>query len=1574
MNTIQTKLDEARKELLDLSLRNPLINYRLLKARGVEVVDESPPHVYRTLVVERKTMTFLPMPETAEEDSLLFEDDEVKSKPAHHADTRLQTDYPSSELQGRLLKTHDSANIVITDQGVNTLYLTLGMLEWYESESSDKLRRAPLVLIPVEIDRTSVQSRFRVCYTGEDIGTNLSLQAKLKSEFGVQLPDLPNADAPEQLNLQNYCEEVNSEIRHISRWAVDASAIALGFFSFTKFLMYHDLDGATWPDDALSQHPLLQSLLISGFNEPEPEIPDSANIDEHLDPAETHHVVDTDSSQALAIHDVSQGRNLVIQGPPGTGKSQTITNLIAEAIANGKRVLFVAEKMAALEVVKRNLDKVGLGDACLELHSHKMNKKEVVDELKRTLELGQPQMTAFEQELERLLSNRDRLNSYCRAVNTPIGETGITPYEAYGELLAVDRRLSGVEAPTLDLIQFQHPAAEFAEGLDRTKELQILLKRMGVPIHHPFWGSQRDNFPRNDEVLMKRLAVQARETVIALQDSSNKLAQHLQLRNPDTCEAAESVMRAAHRALDAPNLEGVLVKSPDWVAQSDDLEAGLKAGARLSQLHQEYDNFLIPEAWEQSVLEIREVLMANGDKWRRFLSVKFWRARSHLKDFCRQGLPSKHSARLRIVNAILESQREQPRLETIQGIGKQLYGSRWEGKSSNWLELREIAQYLLALHQSVEREELPGAFIDYLASNPDSATLQSLVSTVEEHQNILPHHVQAVVEKIQLDETLRFEVNNGFKALAFTEQSQILERWAHESEKVHDIVAYNHLVGVLKDSGYGEIVRVANDWPEASQFLSDLLKQAWHGAQVDTAMRERPILAGFASDVHQSIVESFKKRDRLSLEYNKAKVAYEHWRHLPKHDSSSGQLGVLKREFFRKRKRGHLPIRKLMNKAGNAVQAIKPVFMMSPLSVAKFLPPESVHFDWVLFDEASQVKPVDAFGAIIRGKQTVIVGDNRQLPPTDFFDKQVEDDQENSEENPAKDMGSVLDSFCAKNAPERMLRWHYRSQHESLIAVSNIEFYDSKLQLFPSPDALKGEFGLVYHHLRDTDYDRGGSRSNPKEARHVAERVMEHARVRPNLTLGVATFNAPQMEAVQNELELLRREDPSCEETFFNAHPHEPFFVKNLENVQGDERDIVFISIGYGRDANGHLTMNFGPLNQDGGERRLNVLITRARRRCEVFTNLKGDDIDLKRTDARGVEVLKRYLKYAETGDLEIPKRSGREAGSLFEEEVAEALRSLGYQVEHQIGSSGYFIDLGVKDSQSPGRYLLGIECDGATYHSAQSARDRDRLRQQVLEGLGWRIHRIWSTDWFRTRDNELKKAVEAIEAAKVHIPSLPEPSSEDDSANSNNGDEETVENSDDKTPRPDPEPPRHSLTEKYILAELFLTTDGLDLHKVASLKMGGWIRRIVEIESPVHFDEVVRRIATAAKVSRVGSRIQNAVKTAAGQAAGFGNIEIREDFFYWKEQREIIVRDRSELPKASRKLELIAPEEIEMAIRQVVSQAFGIEREELAREVCKLFGFKSVSTEMRRRVELIIELMIEREELTGKGDSLVLA
>jgi len=640
--------------------------------------------------------------------------------------------------------------------------------------------------------------------------------------------------------------------------------------------------------------------------------------------------------------------------------------------------------------------------------------------------------------------------------------------------------------------------------------------------------------------------------------------------------------------------------------------------------------------------------------------------------------------------------------------------------------------------------------------------------------------------------------------------------------------------------------------------------------------------------------------------------------------------------------------------------------MMSPLSIATFLPPGRVEFDLVIFDEASQVKPVDAFGAILRGKQLVVVGDTRQLPPTTFFDSAIDADDDESE-LVTSDLESILGLCYLQGMPSRMLRWHYRSRHESLITVSNHEFYEDKLVIFPSPDLGKAEVGLVFHHLPDTVYGRAKSRANLKEASRVAEAVMQHARTKPDQSLGVAAFSSSQMRAILDQLEILRRQDLSCE-GFFRSHPNEPFFVKNLENVQGDERDAIFISVGYGRTAEGLISMNFGPLNRQGGERRLNVLITRARRRCEVFTNLTADDIDLRRSNAWGVRALKRYLEYAQTGNLHLPVTTQAEPESPFEEAVAAELRRLGYQVECQVGSAGFSIDLAIIDEDRPGRYVLGIECDGASYHSAQSARDRDRLRQGVLENLGWTIHRVWSTDWFQNQRRELARLVNSIEVAKAHMGtrSASRVAAQAAIAQSTARPIERIK-------APNQRKAAFSV-QPYRMAKLRVAPLHCELHEVPRDRMTRWIRLVVDVESPMHKEELARRIAGATGVKRIGHRIQCAFDIAVAYAVKKRMIAKRGPFLWTRGEKELTLRRRGSLPPVARKIEYIAPEELALAVTEAVTASFGMRRENIPPEVCRVLGFRRISEGMRKYVDALVNKMVKQGHLVSQGEYLVVA
>jgi len=1612
MSSIADQLDQARKnELLDLTLRNPLISHRTLKSRGVEVIDERPVHVHRILVEEGRKMSFLEVSEEekeklGEEDhELIFgqpdEDEEEEtdeggassSGPAdRHIDTKLQTPCTSQELQKRLLNTFYHARSSIQEEGINTLFLALGMLRWYRSPSADKERKAPILLVPVELNRTDVQGRFRLEYLGEEIGGNLSLKAYLDAEFGLEWPLPPNPEE-EDLDLQAYAHKVQSVIQDKERWHIDRNAIELGFFSFSRFLMYEDLDVENWPEgEGPDQHRVLRKLLGEGFKAPETPVAEITEdgLDQHLEPEDTYHVVDADSSQTEAILAVKRGQDLVLQGPPGTGKSQTITNIIAEAIGEGKTVLFASEKMAALEVVKRNLDSVGLGDACLELHSHKTRKKAVLDELERTLNLGRPQVEDFSQEAAVMTDARDTLNTYAEAVNRPIGESGIRPYDAYGELVQLREALSGMEAPDMDVADMRTwSGTDFEEKRFLVEQVESHLSGMGVPVEHPFWGSEKTRFLPRERESIEGAAHEAHEAVGFLRELTSDLAETLGLLAPDSPEDTDRLLDAAEWAAKAPDLSGMNPQADAFHLHAGTLQELVEAGARRSVLREKHEDTLIPEAWEQDVLSIRQGLAKHGEKWYRWIFSEWRKAKGDLEGLCQGPLPDSTDERVALADAILETQRIEDELDENAELAQEAFGDAWRGPSSDWEALQAAVEYLTGLHQEIQAGTLPEALLDRVAeglSPEERSEIEALVGEVKERQDQLNERAEAYAEKIDLDPSVRFD-EGGLLEQAYNMQAAVYKEGREEAPRIQEMVTYNQLAADLDEEGLGPVRRAAERWEKAPELLTEAFERAYYNQLLERAMDERPALERFSGDQHEQVAERFRSLDEASLEHNRHELALKHYERMPR-KSGAGQMGVLLHEMGKKSR--HMPIRTLMERAGNAIQAIKPVFMMSPMSVPKYLPPESIEFDIVVFDEASQVRPVDAFGSILRGEQAVVVGDNKQLPPTSFFDAAIDTGGDDFQQQ-AADQESILDLFRSRGAPEQMLRFHYRSRHESLIAVSNKEFYDNNLNVFPSPDAEREETGLFFNHLPDTTYDRGGSRTNKGEAKEVAQRVMEHARTNPDMSLGVATFSTAQQDAIRDRLEYERRQDPSCE-GFFSGHPDEPFFVKNLESVQGDQRDVIFISVGYGRDDDGKVSMNFGPLNQQGGERRLNVLTTRAKYRCEVFTNLKAEDIDLHRTNARGVEVLKEYLKFAETGELDLATPSGRGPDSPFEKAVAERLEAEGYRVEHQVGVAGFYIDLAVVDPERPGHYILGIECDGATYHSAKMARVRDRTRQAVLKNLGWSIHRIWSTDWFRNPGEQLGRAVTAIERARVKAEADSEedqqlkglsgekngsqtengrPSAETEVSSGSSGEDggqDVPQEQETEIERTEKE--EHQLQEQtYEPASLQIFQD--PLHEASPHKAAQWIKQVVSEESPVHQEVAMRRVLGAADVSRMGSRIREALEEGVRRANSLGEITREGKILRDPDQEEIPVRDRSELEGPARDIEHVPASEIAQAAREIATISFGIEKEELVQEVGRRLGFKRIGTNIKNRISSVIDMMIEQERLAVEEDHL---
>lgn len=1554
VTSIAERLNASRRDLLDLGLRNTLLNYRVPRSRGAQVVTVSAEDALRWLVEEERSLEFLPVDVRNGGHPIAPTESEQAPRPA------FPTSHDEKNLQARLLATYYAARTHIEERGVNILFVAVGMLYWFEDETSEKELRAPLLLIPVELQRTSAREKFKVKYNGEDIEENLSLATKLKSDFRMQYPQLPE---PDGLDVNDYFRKIARSVADQRRWRIEPSEIALGFFSFAKFLMYRDLEPSTWCTKENSDgSPILAALVRDGFRNEPVGVPDDAYLDQAMAPDALTQVVDVDSSQTLAMLDVRSRRNLVIQGPPGTGKSQTITNLVADGLAQGKRVLFVAEKLAALEVVKRRLDSVGLGDACLELHSHAANKKTVLADLQRTLQLGKPRTDTLRWKLGQYKHARDQLNAYCLAVNTPIADSGFTPRELMGELIGISKRQrnAAMPRPYFETSGNTEEVLRRILGWNRSKveELSVLvgnlqahLQKMGRPRAHPFRGTRlQAMLPSDREVIMGALS-RALEACRRLERDIGEVAGFMGILARRNRAEANMLARAARRALSAPHLRGVELKTGDWQAKRDQLEELIAAGARYTDIRQQFNDILIPEAWEQDLLRSRQILTTIGRRWWRWLSSDYRKARNFIAGFCAGEQEKSVEFQLRIVDAVMEAARQRQIVNGLEPLGARLYGGQWQGLRSDWPVLKRLMDWIIALYREVGEGQLPTGTIDFLAGNPRPDGLEGKIGELEAAMSVYDKSLLAVFENLVLDENARNAISEVELPMQIAEVSTMLDR----IDELPDAITYRNLKTLLEKEGLDWVVAAAWDWQDAGKLLVLFFLRTCYEVFLRQAFAERESLRTFDGSSHESVRGRFCELDVAGMRVTRLALAAKHYSGLPA-ANGYGQVGVLLREF-EKRSR-HLPIRRLMQQAGNAIQAIKPVFMMSPMSIAAFVPPASVKFDLVVFDEASQVKPVDAFGAVLRGEQVVVVGDSKQLPPTSFFDALVEeDDPADDEEIVTSEMESLLGLMLGQGAPQRMLRWHYRSRHQSLITLSNAQFYDNRLVVVPSPEPVRRGLGLVFHHLPKTVYDRGNSRTNRQEAEIVAKAVMLHAKTSPHLTLGVAAFSLQQAQAVLDQLEQMRRDEPSTE-SFFSAHPFEPFFVKNLESVQGDERDVIFISVGYGRDANGYISMNFGALNAQGGERRLNVLITRARQCCEVFANLTHDDIDLTRTSARGVAALKAFLKYAQTGITDVPDPGGEEEDSPFEREVADALRASGHEVATQVGSGGFRIDLAIRDPERRGRYLLGIECDGATYHRSRSSRDRDRLRQHVLENLGWQIHRIWSTDWFNHPDRELRRVLAAVDQAQLRkaVPTVR--NSSDSLLELGAGSSVGIER---LRPLQDAE---GLCATPYEVCTLRVPTGGLELHEVSAERFAPWIEQVVAAEGPVHIEEVARRITDAVGVRRIGSRIKTAIRAGLNEAVQAKRIECHGEFLWLYGMRRVTVRDRAELPNASRKLELVAPEEIAEAVLMVVKATFGIDLVGIPQATCRLLGFARTSEDMAALVESIVKKLANAGKL----------
>lgn len=700
----------------------------------------------------------------------------------------------------------------------------------------------------------------------------------------------------------------------------------------------------------------------------------------------------------------------------------------------------------------------------------------------------------------------------------------------------------------------------------------------------------------------------------------------------------------------------------------------------------------------------------------------------------------------------VDVKRQKEQLDGELEILKNVFGERFTGYTTNWEQIFDALAWTDEWHKLFVDADMPPQILDFVSAEGkrDKNELKGKLADVQREYDI----TRTFENDFHMYFTISVVFNTDFPSITLSDLVEFTEVRIGAIDLLEDWIRYQRLEKHAGAMGMSQFMQEIKKENIGKHSFKDLFQKRYFKLWLDQVYKQEPLLYEFDADVMDADVTTFRKLDQTSNQLNvhRIKERLESTRNQAIHALAyRRELQIMQAEIGKKKR--HYSIRKLLNLTASLFMEIKPCLLMSPLSVSQFLDASVIQFDVVIFDEASQIFSEDAIGAIVRGKQVIIVGDNKQLPPTNFFhSSMIEEDFDEDEQEEDVTYESILDE-CAHVLPPINLRWHYRSKHESLITFSNQAFYHNNLITFPSSD-YGPYLGTELLYVEDGIYDRGGSKTNKKEAEKIAQLVMEHFRDHPGQSLGVIAFSEAQASAIEAELAILKNSNLQYER-FFQEGEHEEFFVKSLENVQGDERDVIFLSVGYAKAADQSLHYNFGPLSKARGERRLNVAVTRAKYHMKLISSLQPSDLsDTKINGNTGLRLLKDYMQTAMDGKLPISmtKLSEREFDSPFEEDVFLVLTDLGYKVETQVGCSGYRIDLAVVDPLNDNKFILGIECDGKAYHSSKVARDRDRLRQQVLEGLGWKIYRIWSQEWFKKRGFEIIRLKNHLESLRYLV------------------------------------------------------------------------------------------------------------------------------------------------------------------------------------------------------------------------------
>lgn len=1652
-DNIERKIEIWQNKLLDLGKRNKLLNYRETKRSTLRIITPGIYEFWNSFVKNEKPLEFPFYDDIEDEEDITLL-------------TSVETNQSIKDMQKTLRNLRDKAKTATEEQGINALYLSFGFLEWSESKDSEQFFRAPLILVPVTLTVESISSPYVLSLHEDEILINPTLQYKLENDFGISLPEFD-----EDGDLREYFSSFNALVSY-NRWKV-VEETGLSLLSFLKINMYNDLAKHR---DSIIRNPIVRTISgDASASTPIPEEIKDYDFDTKTKPMDIFQVVDADSSQQDAILCAKKGLSFVLQGPPGTGKSQTITNIISECLADGKKVLFVSEKMAALDVVYRRLSAAGLNDFCLVLHSYKANKKAVLEQLETVLNLAKNKAQLSDDaylKLDTLVRDREKLNQYAAQLFEKVEPLGKSIYEVngilanlneYADVIFPIKNISKVDWQQYSryiyvLNEFINSIGKMSEDYtanpwhganvqsvsnelrhdigatlpklsDKVKKYQIEIQKIQQELSLNFpssytliesmidilniakgssiipvqWILGGEIAPLFDEVgececlknsfLAAKNELETRYAVLGGVDKNISLSEidclssHKNIaeekenlislvRNTkvlcaiDSAESFEELMKEktqAQEKVDFINIEKNRLLNSFEKEIFDIDYAGI-----LGRYRTEYTSFikyfkstyradkkLLQSHYKDMSAKISdEIILSTINALKEISEAKEWlqsNAACFKEVFCEDfnGESTdfqKIEHHILLYKTIIDTVACLEKLYDIAVKSSEMesnltahYSFLYNGFDTSWENIRKSLTWSVSFRAIVEKNNLGTAFVEKICGDKE------IVALCSAYKEQLIQMKQDVDIEFAWYSKL-FDDDNKLKMTAFPELIERIGQCNNGLFLLEEWIDFRNARKNCREEGLSEYIEKIEEQKIAPSYILLIFQKRFFRLWLDAILPNYPAILNFRRSNQEHTIKEFASLDKIQFEIAKARIKGKLINDLPSFDhftSGVDEISILKRELSKRRK--IMPIRKLFQQIPNLLPTLKPCLMMSPLSVSLFLEAETYQFDTVIFDEASQVCTENAIGAIARGRQVIIAGDSKQLPPTNFFGASLSDvDYDTDDDTDDEDDGTAYESILdeANLLPERTLLWHYRSRHEHLIAFSNAKIYKNNLITFPSNVDKVPDSGVEYEYVRDGFYDRGGKKGNVIEAKRVAEIIFEHFKKHPNRSIGVIAFGEVQQQAIDTAIRKMRMENQMYE-SFFSEDKEEAFFVKNLENVQGDERDTVVFSIGYAKDVNGVFRMNFGPLSKSGGERRLNVAITRAKYNVKLVGSILPTDINTEKITSDGPKLLRAYIDFALNGvaslSREITESDIVEHDSPFEKAVYNYLDRKGYKLATQVGCSGYRIDMAVKHPTLSGQYVLGIECDGAAYHSARTARERDRLRQDVLEQMGWKIYRIWSTDWINDPVTEGEKLIKAVEDALKNYAVPYKEIAERDEPKADEFvfmEKKTVSLEEQRNP--------YSFD-----AENEVAFSNLPRNYSGYLSMADCILEVVKQRFPIHYDLLCKELAPLLGNEKATVKVKREVDFGLSK---LGKQIIRKgDFLFPVGYGKIIPRQNN-----TRKIDYVSKEELAEVMMVVLSKCIGATKETLCTETARAYNYNRMTQNISAAMDSAFELLLQ--------------